>query len=131
MLLSEKKLVTTSIICSVIGIAALLVIAAVAEPLQVSVSDVNKVSAKGSSNVKVRVVGFVDSVSIWENNAVIKIAAVEAVEAVSFDTSYVKSLNLKRFQEVEVSGELRQYKGKPSLIITKLRLLNDSLGCGG
>ena len=129
MLVTERKLAIISGICSVIGIVALFLIAAVAEPLQISASDVTKASIRGgdsSSNFKVEVTGFVDSVVVKENYAVVKVAAVEGIEAVSFDIGYIKGLGLGRFQEVEVFGELRQYKGKDSLIISRLRLINNS-----
>ena len=127
MLVSEKMLIAICVVCSIIGIAAIFVIAAVAGPLQVSPQEVGKLGVRSSGNsIKVKVVGFVDSVVVKENYAVVKVAAVEGIEAVSFDTGYINGLGLKRFQEVEVFGELRQYKGKDSLIISRLRLINSS-----
>lgn len=127
MMLSERKLVVLCLACSALGIVALFVIASVAEPLRVSPNEVDKLGVSSSGNsVKVKVVGFVDSVVVKENYAVVKVAAVEGIEAVSFDTVYIKGLGLKRFQEVEVFGELRQYRGKDSLIISRLKLINSS-----
>ena len=129
MMLSERKLVALCVACSVLGVVALFIIAFVAEPLQVSPSgaaELGMSGARSGNKLMVKVAGFVDSVSITESRAVVKIAELETVEAVSFDIGYIKGLGLKRFQEVEVFGELRQYKGKDSLIISRLRLVNGS-----
>ncbi|MBI2580729.1 hypothetical protein HYV85_02875 [Candidatus Woesearchaeota archaeon] len=137
MLLSERKLVVLCVACSAIGIVALFIIASVAEPLQVSPSDAAKLDVRSGNSPMIKIVGFVDSVFITESHAVVKIAELETVEAVSFDASYIKGIGLKRLQEVEMFGELRQYKGKGSLIISRLRLINSSnigsvsnIGCG-
>ncbi len=132
MMLSERKLVVLCVACSALGIVVLFVIASVAEPLQVSLREIDKLGVRsGGNSVKVKVIGFVDSVVVKENYAVVKVAELESVEAVSFDVSYIKGLGLKRFQEVEVFGELRQYKGKDSLIISGLRPFNTSAcNCG-
>lgn len=129
MIISEKRLLAACVALSIAGIVALFVMAAVAEPHLASVKE----AGSGSPGGKVRVAGFVDSVRIWENHAVIKIAALESVDAVSFDPGYIEGLNLERFQEVEVSGELRSYKGENSLIVSKLRLRSGITGskCGG
>ena len=125
MMLSERKLVVLCVACSAVGIVALFIVAYVAEPLQVSPSGATKLDVRSGSNVMVKVVGFVDSVVVKENYAVVKVAELETVEAVSFDSSYIKGLGLKRFQEVEVIGELRHYQGKNSLIISRLRLVSN------
>ena len=109
MLLSERKLVVLCVACSVLGVVALFIIASVAEPLQVSPSVAAKLDVRSGNSPMIRVVGFVDSVSITESRAVVKIAELETVEAVSFDAIYIKGLGLKRFQEVEVFGELKEY----------------------
>lgn len=126
MMLSERKLVVLCLACSALGIVVLFIIASVAEPLQVLPSEVAKLDVRSGNNLMVKVAGFVDSVVVKENYAVVKVAELETVEAVSFDISYIKGLGLKRFQEVDVLGELRQYKGKDSLIISRLRLINSS-----
>ena len=131
MMLSETKLVVLCVACSVLGIAALFIIASVSEPLQVSVQQASKLDVTGSgtgTNAKVKVVGFVDSVAIGPNSATLKIAELNEAEAVSFDTRYVAGLNLQRFQEVEVYGVLQNYKGRTSLIISRIKPRNNSLG---
>ncbi|MBI2140815.1 hypothetical protein HYU16_00160 [Candidatus Woesearchaeota archaeon] len=126
--MSERKLVVLCITCSAIGIVALFVIASVAGPLQVSPSGAAKLDARSGNSPMIKVAGFVDSVSIAESRAVVKIAELETVEAVSFDAGYIKGLGLKRFQEVEVFGELREYKGRASVIVAKIRVLNGNKG---
>jgi cytochrome c-type biogenesis protein CcmE len=121
MILSEKKLIISCVVFSVVGLIVLFVIAAVTEPAEISISDIN--NGEFRNNDKVRLKGFVESVRIFENNARIQIGAIKSVEAVSFDVGYVEELGLDRFQEVEVHGELRQYKGEPSLVIDKLVLV--------
>ncbi len=129
MLLSEKKLMIACIIFAAAGIAALFAVARVSEPLQISVSDVG--SSRNSAKVKIS--GFIDSVRIYEGYSAIRLAGIEAVEAVSFDSEHVRRLGLQRFNEVEAYGELRDYKGKNSLILTQIKVLNRSLAfnCSG
>ena len=135
MLVTERKLAIMSGICAVVGLAALFLVAAITELPLMSASEAAGLStSQGStqgSNAKVRVHGFVDSVTATKSYSAIKIAAVESVEAVSFDTGYIGSLGLKRFQEVEATGEFRNYNGKNSFIVTKIRPLNSSIPCGG
>ena len=138
MLVTERKLAIMSGICAVVGLAALFLVAAITELPLMSASEAAGLStSQGStqgSNAKVRVHGFVDSVTAAKSYSAIKIAAVESVEAVSFDTGYISSLGLKRFQEVEATGEFRSYNGKNSFIVTKIKLLNSSIPgitCGG
>lgn len=124
--ITEEKLTIFCAIIAVAGIAAIFAIAAVSEPAEMSVFE-----AQGStSGAKVKMHGFIDSAVIYENRAIISLGNIQAIEAVSFDTDYVKSLGLQRFKEVAVDGELREYQGKISLIISKVRQLNTSLGCG-
>ncbi|MBI2550215.1 hypothetical protein HYV83_03470 [Candidatus Woesearchaeota archaeon] len=142
MLVTERKLAIMSGICAVVGLAVLFLVAAITELPLMSASEAAGLStSQGStqgntqgSNAKVRVHGFVDSVTATKSYSAIKIAAVESVEAVSFDTGYIGSLGLKRFQEVEATGEFRGYNGKNSFIVTKIRPLNGSMPsipCGG
>lgn len=131
MLVTERKLAIMSGICAVVGLAALFLVAAITELPLMSASEAAGLSASQGSTAKVRVHGFVDSVTATKSYSAIKIAAVESVEAVSFDTGYISSLGLKRFQEVEATGEFRNYNGKNSFIVTKIRPLNSSIPCGG
>ncbi len=131
MLISEKSLIAACVACSIFGIAALFAISLFTEPQQISPSDAAKISQFGSGgNSKVKVVGFIDSVTIGKSSATVEVGALETVSAVSFDKDYIASLNLKRLQEVEVYGELREYKGQPSLIISKIKPHNSSLEMG-
>jgi len=123
MMLTEKKLTIICASVAVIGILTLFAISAIAEAPTITVSD----AINANSNAKVKVRGFVDSVAVNNGRAVITLASLETVEAVSFDSGSVEKLGLQRFGEVEVQGELRQYKGKNSLIISKLKQLNSSL----
>lgn len=131
MLLSEQKIKVCCVILAAAGVAALLIIALVAEPVQLSVTEANLGGRGSDSGQKVKVRGFVNSVDIAKSYAAIELGAIQTVEAVSFDSSYIKAFGLERFSEVEAIGELRQYKGKSSLIVTKLRILNLSCGCSG
>ena len=135
MLVSERNLVVFCVVCSIIGIAALFAVSLLTEPVQVSAAEAAKLSSSVSGgNNKLKIVGFVDSVAIGKSFATIKLAAIQTIDATSFDTSYVSGLRLKRFQEVEVYGELRNYKGQPSIIISKVKPHNSSSeignGCG-
>ena len=123
MIVTERKLVVFCIACSIAGIAALFVASMAMEPAEVSVQDAALDSFAGGSNSKVKVVGFVDSVAIGKSFATIKLGAVQTMEATSFDVGYIGGLGLKRFQEVELYGEMRQYKGKNTLIISHVKTL--------
>ncbi|MBI2143873.1 hypothetical protein HYU17_01825 [Candidatus Woesearchaeota archaeon] len=124
LVLSEKKLTAACAATALIGIASIFIISLLAEPLRLSPGEAARGSTGSSASQKAKISGFVDSVDIKESHAVIGIAALEAVEAISFDTSYVKRLGLERFQEVEALGELRRYKGRESFVIAKIKLLN-------
>ena len=126
MIVTERKLVVFCIACSIAGIAALFVASMAMEPAEVSVQDASSLGSSASgSNSKVKVVGFVDSVAIGKSFATIKLGAVQTMEATSFDVGYIGGLGLKRFQEVELYGEMRQYKGKNTLIISRVKLLGE------
>ena len=124
MLVSEKRLAVACAIFAVAGIVALYAISLITSPAQMSVSNA---MAYGCSKMtmttgqKMSVSGFIESVEMKDNYAVITIAGGETIEAVSFDSDKVMKMNLSRFQQVEITGELRSYKGRASLIISKLR----------
>ena len=132
MILSERKLVVACVIGATAGILALFILSSILQPLQLPVSKaLDLACSKTGSNAKVRISGFLESVSVRDNYALITVSGSETIEAVSFDTSQVAKLGLKRFQQVEVTGELRNYNGKPSLIIEKLKPINSSQdSCG-
>lgn len=117
MIITEKKLVMACAALSLIGIAALFVISTITEPPAISVFE-----ASGSTG-KARISGILTSVQILEGRAEMKVAGYEAIHAVSFDNELVSKLGLHKFQEVEVTGELTQYKGTRSIIVSKIKPL--------
>lgn len=132
MILSEKQLVVSCIIGAAAGILVLLVLSLVIQPQSLPVSKASGLAcSKAGSNAKVSISGFVDSVSVQDSYAIITVAGSETIGAVSFDASQVRKLGLRKMQKIEVTGQLRNYNGKPSLVISKLRLINSSYGCGG
>lgn len=131
MILSEKQLVVACVIGAATGIFVLLILSFVIQPQNLPVSKAAALAcSKSQDNAKISISGFIDAVSVQDNYALITIAGSEKIDAVSFDTSQIKKLSLKRFQKVEVAGQLRSYNGKPSLVISKLRLINSSSDCG-
>ncbi len=131
MILSEKQLVVACIIGASTGILVLLVLSLTIRPQNLPVSKASELSCSNAgSNAKVSIRGFVDSVSVQDSYALITVAGSETISAVSFDSSQIRKLGLKKMQEIEVTGQLRNYNGKPSLVISKLRLVNSSYGCG-
>ena len=131
MILTERKLLFACVTCAAVGIIILFALSSILQPLQVTVSEAEGLAcSKASSNAKVSVTGFVEAVSIMDNHAVIKVAGYETIDAVSFDTELVKGLNLRRLSHVAVAGQLRNYEGRPSIIVSKLRQINGSYGCG-
>ncbi len=130
MIVTEKKLIAACIIGAAAGIIALFALSSILQPSQLTVPEaLDLACSKAGNNAKVRISGFVDSVSVRDNYAMITVAGSETIEAVSFDTARIEKLRLERFQPVEITGELRNYNSKPSLIITKLRQVNSSYGC--
>ncbi len=126
MMLSERKLIAASIAVSVIGIALLFLISSVMESPRASPAEAAK---KGSG--KVTVSGFVMDYSDRGSYAAIELAGTETVEAVSFDAEAVRKLGLKRLQTVEVTGEIRQFNGRSSIVISRIKAANRSFGCDG
>ena len=131
MIVSEKKLVVACVIGATAGILVLFILSTILQPLQLPVSKaLDMACSRTESNAKIRISGFIDSISVRDNYARITVSGSETIDAVSFDTTQVKNLGLKKFQYVEITGELRNYNGKPSLIISKLRQINSSHDCG-
>lgn len=131
MIVTEKKLIAACIIGAAAGIIVLFALSSILQPSQLTVPEaLDLACSKAGNNAKVRISGFVDSVSVRDNYAMITVAGSETIEAVSFDAAGIEKLRLERFQPVEIAGELRNYNGKPSLIITKLKQVNGSYGCG-
>ena len=132
MIVSEKKLVVACVIGATAGILVLFILSTILQPLQLPVSKaLDMACSRTESNAKIRISGFIDSISVRDNYARITVSGSETIDAVSFDTTQVKNLGLKKFQYVEITGELRNYNGKPSLIITKLKPTNTTKGsCG-
>ena len=131
MIVSEKKLVVACIIGATAGIIALFILSVILQPLQLPVSKaLDLACSKTESNAKVRISGFIDSVSVRDNSVLLTVAGSETIDAVSFDTVLIGKLGLERFQHVEITGELRNYNGKPSVIVSKLKIINSSYSCG-
>ena len=133
MIVSEKKLVVACIAGAAAGILILFLLSAVLQPVELPVSQaLDLACSKTGDNTKVRISGFIDSVSVRDNYALIAVSGSETIDAVSFDAAQIDKLGLKKLQHVEITGELRNYNGKPSLIITKLKPINGSqCGFGG
>lgn len=132
MILTERKLLFACAAGAAAGIIILFVLSSILQPAQLPVSNaLDLACSKAGNNAKVRISGFVDSVSVQDSYALITIAGSETIDAVSFDASQIRKLGLRRLQNIEVTGQLRNYNGKPSLVISKLRLVNGSYGCGG
>ena len=130
MILSERKLLFACVTGAAVGIIILFALSSILQPAQLTVAEAEALAcSKAQNNAKVSVTGFVEAVSIMGNHAVIKVAGYETIDAVSFDTELVKGLNLKRLSHVAVAGQLRNYEGRPSIIISKLRQVNGSYNC--
>ena len=130
MILSERKLLFACVTGAAAGIIILFALSSILQPAQLTVAEAEALAcSKAPNNAKVSVTGFVEAVSIMGNHAVIKVAGYETIDAVSFDTELVKGLNLKRLSHVAVAGQLRNYEGRPSIIISKLRQVNGSYNC--
>ena len=126
MILSEDKLIHACVIGATAGIFALFILSSIQQPVQLPVSKaLDAACSKTGSNAKVRISGYIDTVTVRDNYALITVSGSETIDAVSFGT-HVNNPGLRRFQRVEITGELRNYNGKPSIIITKLKLINSS-----
>lgn len=129
MIISEKGLIIFCMVISLIGIGALFAVSAVMEPVRVSVQEAANGIALNGGTTDVKIAGFVNSVVIGRNFATVELAALQTVEATSFDTNYISNLNLKRFQEVEIYGEMRDYRGRQSFIVSKIKVQNSTSIC--
>ncbi|HIG98573.1 TPA: hypothetical protein HA231_04080 [Candidatus Woesearchaeota archaeon] len=125
MILSERQLMAVCITLSIVGIAVLFLISAVTEPPRAALADVDEMSSG-----KVTVSGFVMDYSDKGNYAVLELAGTESTEAVSFDAESVRKLGLRKFQDVKITGDVRKFRGRSSIIISKIKTTNRSLGCG-
>lgn len=123
MIISEKRLIGASIAISVVGIALLFLMAAFMEPPHVEIS---QLEASG----KVKISGFVLSMEDKGAYYVLKLGGTETVDAVSFDAGSVEKLGLERLQEVEVIGEVRQFRGESSIVISSINPLS-RINCSG
>ena len=117
MIITEKKLIMACLAFSVIGIAILFMAGSVTEPPLISVTE-----ALGSTE-NVKISGILMSYEPKGSHVAMKIAGSEEIGAVSFETDKISRLGLQKFQEVEITGQVRQYKGSKSLIISKIRKL--------
>ncbi len=114
---SEKNLVAACAAMSIVGIALLFLLASASQPPEVQ----NLQDMKGSG--KVRFSGIIMSVAVKGSHTDLRIAGLQQADAVSFDSMEIASLGLERFQAVEITGEVRQFNGANSIIISKIKNL--------
>lgn len=125
MILSEEKLMAACIGMSIAGVALLFLVGAVTELPPAEIPGTAEMASG-----KARVTGLVMDYSDKGSYFALKLAGTGAIEAVSFDPEAARRMNIQRFQEIEATGEARQYKGKSSIIISRMRVLNSTI-CGG
>lgn len=112
MLITEKKLTSFCILTSIAGIAVLFFLALTTEPPSLTMSEARQ------STGKLRINGIVMSVEGRESYTSFQVAGHDIIDVISFNENDIVP---ERLQEVEITGEARQFKGKPSIIATKVK----------
>ncbi len=112
--MDDKLIVKLSLCCSIFGLALLFIISFFMEAEEVPISGFENSEAK---DVLIR--GQVVSVKDFGNIAVVEVAEVKSVDVVVFDRNM---LAFAIGDNVSVTGELREYKGKMEIVAGKIRL---------
>lgn len=112
--MNDKVIAKLSLCCSAFGLLLLFVISIFMEAEDVPISGIEASEAKD-----VLVTGQVISVKMHDNLAVVEVAEVKSVEVVVFDR---RMLGFGIGDNVSVSGELRDYKGKREIVAEKIRV---------
>lgn len=115
--IGENRMLVAAVLCAITGLAALLFVASyVSAPISVSLSEL-----QASEGKDIVVKGYVSYIAYDKGRAVVYLHQIKAAKAVYFDVERLRKLNLTEGSLVEVTGEVRSYKGKPELIISDIR----------
>ncbi len=112
--MNDKLVLKLSLCCSVFGLALLSVISFLVESEEVPISGLEDAKAK---DVLIR--GQVVSVKDFGNLAVVEVAEIKGVDVVVFDK---RMLDFKAGDNVSVTGEVRDYKGKKELVAERIKV---------
>lgn len=112
--MKESTLVKLSLLCSVTGLILLFVISLFADYEEVSISELEDSEFKD-----VRITGEIISVRELDNLALMEVAEIKSVKVVVFDK---RMLKYSVGEKVSVTGERREYKGRPEIIAEGIKL---------
>ncbi len=113
MRVNDKTIARVSLCCSVFGLLLLLIVSSFIEAGEATISGLDDAEERD-----VTVKGQVVSVRDFDDLAVVEVAEVKSVDVVVFDK---RMLDLKAGDNVSVTGELRDYKGKKEIVAEKIR----------
>mgnify|MGYP001617085595 FL=1 len=115
--IGENRILVAAALCAITGLAALLFVASyVSEPISVSLTEL---PASEGNDIVVK--GYVSHIAYQKAHAVLYLQEIKAAKAVYFDVERLRKMNLTEGSLVEVTGEVRSYKGKPELVISQIR----------
>lgn len=112
--MNDKFLIKVSFVCSLLGLLLLFIVTSFIEADEIKISEIDNNEDK---DVVVR--GKVISIKNFDNLAIVEIAEIKSVNVVVFDK---KLINFKSGENVVVSGEVKDYKGKLEIVADKIKV---------
>ena len=114
--MKENTLLKIALICSLAGLVVLYFISA-----KIEVSDYKPAKLNLNIGDEVKLKGTVTKVSIKDNVVFIEVNQQNAVNVVVFSDD--KNLTLKNGDDVEIVGEVQEYKGNEEVIANQIRVI--------
>ncbi len=112
--MDDRLVAKLSLCCSVFGLLLLFIASGFVEAEKVGISELENAEAK---DVLIR--GQVVSVRDFGNLAVVEVAEIKSVGVVVFD---MRMLKFRVGDNVSVSGELRDYKGRKEIVAGRIKV---------
>ena len=113
--MKESTLVKLSLLCSISGLLLLFIFS-----LFIDVQETNIVNLQDTTDKDVRIRGKIIGIKVFDNLALIEIAEIRSANVVVFDK---RMLKYGIGDNISVSGELRDYKGKKEIIAERIRVI--------
>jgi len=113
--MDDKLLTKLALTCSIFGLLFLFITSLYINPKQITIADLENTKEK---DVLIR--GRVTSIKNFESIALVEIAELKTANVVVFDKRLLK---FGVGDNISVSGELRDYKGKKEVVAEKIRKL--------
>ncbi|MAG16185.1 hypothetical protein CMO88_03940 [Candidatus Woesearchaeota archaeon] len=111
--MNETSLVKLSLSLSFFGLFLLFVISLFVEAEEVKISELSNVEKND-----VKISGQIIAIKKFDNLAIVEIAELKSVDVIVFDK---KMLDFKVGNNIIVTGEVKDYKGKKEIIAERIR----------